>query len=257
MNWREEQKSRPTSQNYSNEESLFYTGKPYLASSGGYAFKYRSYNPKIARWTSEDPSGFPDGSNNQIYSRNPLSGIDPNGLAWSNVDFIKHFYKGGGASVDLGTIGLLPGVRNVAEKGPSGGAYKFEKQIEVTAEGITKPFNGLFDDSFSNTYSFKKVCFSLGSGVLSGVFVGDMSSTAYTDGRNGGTYAYHGLGTIRYSDSFTDPTSVIEYLYGSSTGGPSWLKAIANGGGTPFQITGKWNMTFSGALLKHGSGVYE
>ena len=46
----------------------FFTGKPYLASNDGYAFKYRSYNPGIARWTSEDPSGFPDGANPNFYA---------------------------------------------------------------------------------------------------------------------------------------------------------------------------------------------
>jgi len=43
----------------------FYTGKPYLAESGSYAFKYREYNPEMNRWTTVDPSGFPDGANNE------------------------------------------------------------------------------------------------------------------------------------------------------------------------------------------------
>lgn len=35
----------------------------------------------MARWTSEDPSGFPDGANNSMYSCNtPVNGLDPNGL---------------------------------------------------------------------------------------------------------------------------------------------------------------------------------
>ncbi len=58
----------------------FFTGKPYLAASDGYAFKYRSYCPGIARWTSEDPSGFPDGANGSYYAPNPVSELDPNGL---------------------------------------------------------------------------------------------------------------------------------------------------------------------------------
>jgi RHS repeat-associated protein len=80
--WRAEKASEATSQGYAAEETAFYTGKPYLASSGGYAFKYRSYNPELARWTSEDPSGFPDGANNSLYVSNlALSALDPNGLA--------------------------------------------------------------------------------------------------------------------------------------------------------------------------------
>ncbi len=79
--WRAEQAAEPTSQSYATEETVFYTGKPYLPSSGGYAFKYRSYNPELARWTSEDPSGFPDGANQTIYAPNPNFEFDPDGLA--------------------------------------------------------------------------------------------------------------------------------------------------------------------------------
>jgi RHS repeat-associated protein len=59
----------------------FYTGKPYDADAGGYIFKYRTYNPEMARWTSADPSGYPDGVNNHIYAAIPTSEFDPFGLA--------------------------------------------------------------------------------------------------------------------------------------------------------------------------------
>lgn len=62
------------------EDPAFFTGKPYLNSEDGYAFKYRSYSPRIARWTSEDPSGFPDGANASFYAPNPTSEIDYLGL---------------------------------------------------------------------------------------------------------------------------------------------------------------------------------
>jgi RHS repeat-associated protein len=84
--WRAEKAAESTSQGSAPEEAAFYTGKPYLASSGGYAFKYRSYNPEMARWTSEDPSGFPDGSNNTIYGAYMvLRGVDPTGEKWVSV----------------------------------------------------------------------------------------------------------------------------------------------------------------------------
>jgi RHS repeat-associated protein len=80
--WRAERASEATGQGYATEEAAFYTGKPYLASSGSYAFRYRSYSPKMARWTSEDPSGFPDGANNFLYVGNSsLNAFDPTGLA--------------------------------------------------------------------------------------------------------------------------------------------------------------------------------
>ena len=79
--WRAEKSAEATSQAYAAEETAFYTGKPYLASSGGYAFKYRSYNPEVARWTSEDPSGFPDGANGNVYIGSAVTNsCDPDGL---------------------------------------------------------------------------------------------------------------------------------------------------------------------------------
>ena len=60
---------------------VFYTGKPYLAESGTYAFKYRQYNPEMARWITIDQSGFPDGANNRIYvSNKPNVNFDYSGL---------------------------------------------------------------------------------------------------------------------------------------------------------------------------------
>ena len=80
--WRAEKASEASIQGYPAEQSAFYTGKPYLGSSGGYAFKYRSFDPVIARWFTEDPSGFPDGPNNTIYVNNwCLSALDPDGQA--------------------------------------------------------------------------------------------------------------------------------------------------------------------------------
>ena len=56
-----------------DEQPVFFTGKPYDAASGTYLFKYRSYSPTLARWTSADPSGFPDGANNHVYVNNAVA----------------------------------------------------------------------------------------------------------------------------------------------------------------------------------------
>lgn len=59
----------------------FFTGKPYDEDLASYSFAFRSYNPRTNRWTSIDPSGFPDGSNNHSYvANNPLSRFDALGL---------------------------------------------------------------------------------------------------------------------------------------------------------------------------------
>ncbi len=74
--WRAEKASETTSQGYATKEAAFFTGRPYITSSGGYAFKYRSYDPELARWTSEDPSGFPDGANGVAYQPCPTNSFD-------------------------------------------------------------------------------------------------------------------------------------------------------------------------------------
>jgi len=76
--------AQAASRQVNNEEasgSIFYTGKPFEAGRDGYLFKYRSYNSELNRWSSIDPSGFPDGANNQAYAPSPVWQFDPNGLA--------------------------------------------------------------------------------------------------------------------------------------------------------------------------------
>ena len=62
-----------------------FTGKPYDEDLQAYVFPYRNYDPKLARWTSSDPSGFPDGINQHFYACVPTIGIDPWGLNVESV----------------------------------------------------------------------------------------------------------------------------------------------------------------------------
>ena len=57
-----------------------FTGKPYDEDLQAYVFPYRNYDPKLARWRSSDPAGFPDGINQHFYACNPTMAIDPWGL---------------------------------------------------------------------------------------------------------------------------------------------------------------------------------
>jgi RHS repeat-associated protein len=84
--WRAEMAVKNAATTTASEDHAFYTGKPYIETTGSYAFKYRSYNPELARWTSEDPSGFPDGANGSIYAPVPTSQLDFMGLAKLNAD---------------------------------------------------------------------------------------------------------------------------------------------------------------------------
>ncbi|MDD5200630.1 MAG: hypothetical protein PHC88_12615 [Terrimicrobiaceae bacterium] len=52
-------------------------------------FKYRNYNLEMNRWTSADPTGFPDGANNNVYCSSPTSEIDFQGMWSIKVTFAK------------------------------------------------------------------------------------------------------------------------------------------------------------------------
>jgi RHS repeat-associated protein len=104
--WRAEKACDASSQGYAAEETAFYTGKPYLASSGNYAFKYRNYSPEVARWTSEDPSGFPDGANNKLYVNNMSTvALDLGGLNIWVITKPNSAYGGGHAGSIIGNNG--------------------------------------------------------------------------------------------------------------------------------------------------------
>ena len=58
-----------------------YTGKPFVSELCSYVFPHRLYSPETNRWSTSDPSGFPDGTNNLSYvSGKPSTLIDPSGL---------------------------------------------------------------------------------------------------------------------------------------------------------------------------------
>lgn len=63
--------------------AYFYTGKPYDEDLGGYVFNCRTYSPAINRWTTPDPSRFPDGANAHRYTPVPTTEMDPFGLRTS------------------------------------------------------------------------------------------------------------------------------------------------------------------------------
>jgi len=89
-----------------DEQTQFFTGKPYDAASGTYLFKYRAYNPSLARWTSADPRGFPDGSNNQLLcDNNPVYFIDRFGLDRLIINAVPAGGSSGGSGSGSGGWG--------------------------------------------------------------------------------------------------------------------------------------------------------
>lgn len=62
------------------KEGLF-TGKPFVEELDSFVFKHRNYSAVNCRWSTADPSGFPDGPNNYLYAcNNAVTNVDPTGL---------------------------------------------------------------------------------------------------------------------------------------------------------------------------------
>jgi len=66
---------------------------------------YRSYDPEISRWTTCDPSGFPNGLNNSIFTNKPTSSFDPDGLIVINTfnEAMAYYQSNQGGSVIAGS----------------------------------------------------------------------------------------------------------------------------------------------------------
>lgn len=169
--WRAEKASEATSQGYAAEETPFYTGKPYLASSGGYAFKYRSYNPELLRWTSEDPSGFPDGANQSRYAPNPTSELDFMGLAtWKLKIINQNLTNSDTGIVNTGFGGAYPQTVDASSKlvatpgsGP-GGITSYSIKATGTGQLGTNPL-GTVNADFSITVDEDGVIYANATGA--------------------------------------------------------------------------------------------
>ncbi|MDX2080588.1 MAG: RHS repeat-associated core domain-containing protein [Terrimicrobiaceae bacterium] len=167
---------------------LFFTGKPLVEETDQYAFLFRHYDPELNRWTTSDPSGFPDWPNNYLYSNTPLNGVDPDGLAWNELDYVWHFVAGGGSAVSLSEIGHLDGIRNLARS--AGGVIEdFAARIESYASDMIKPYTGSFQLSLQQRFdNYSSVSYPIGRAGISGYFHGTMTSTPFSTGP-GGTYS--------------------------------------------------------------------
>jgi RHS repeat-associated protein len=119
----------------------FHTGKPYVADAGGYIYKYRTYNPEMSRWTSADPSGFPDGVNNFNYASNPVSYGDPLGLFLSgsgdpDLSYDEAFWEASkGAAVVAGWT-ITQEALTTAESGASSVAFSSSDTAEIQASTL-------------------------------------------------------------------------------------------------------------------------
>ena len=76
-----------TRQTGSSENDLLFSTKERDFSIGLDNHGFRFYDPLLGKYITRDPSGYPDGFNNQIYAKNnPINWIDPLGLEMKDPD---------------------------------------------------------------------------------------------------------------------------------------------------------------------------
>ena len=164
--WRQEMTEKAAAADALTKSSsstfAFFTGKPFVEETGSYAFKFRQYDPELNRWTSADPSGFPDSANNCRYSNSPTFEFDVLGLTNKHYAYIYAYsgdptYDAPSAAYVSDMVGVHMGkfqtadAKNSALKYVSDGDYiqygsisnpnqlasfSFYDQIYVVAHGI-------------------------------------------------------------------------------------------------------------------------
>jgi len=180
--------------------NVFYTGKPYDNTDSSYLFKGRTYNSTLSRWTSTDPSGFPDGANNSIYAPNPLTQLDPNGLDTVNVTWTP-------------------------QTGPSGGVLSFTVS-PPDAHPITPDATMIVSWHVNSSYSGWIVQHVQMD--LSGIY-NDSDNSQYTPGGSGVT-SYDYWEAWQVTSGSISPSSTDQYTlaYPSSTHGSASITGQVN-----------------------------
>jgi RHS repeat-associated protein len=119
-----------------------FTGKPYDNDMGAHVFPFRNYRSDSGRWTSADPSGFPDGVNNSYYAPidAPFSSVDPLGLA-----IVQH--TGNQWSPTLSTNSIISAFNNALNN-----ALPTYTSIQgITAAYLSNQITSWVTDSWSGT----------------------------------------------------------------------------------------------------------
>ena len=217
---------------------------------------HRRNEGKIFRWDNPPPTGHPgqdyncrclaipyyEGKTEYAYFLDTDS-LAPSGRRWTDLDFVVHFYGGGGRYVTLSEIGQFAEiVQEYAYFSRGDGAYnRLKGQIADWARDPKEPTY-----HFESHYSFTNVAYSHGDATLGGDFLGSVVP-------RGDMLKIDGICSFYFLDEFTDPLSVRERLMGTSSRSaqlPRLLESLSELGGDAYPVVGYWQAQFHALVLK-------
>ncbi|MBM3616936.1 MAG: hypothetical protein FJX23_00130 [Alphaproteobacteria bacterium] len=162
---------------------------------------------------------------------------------WTAAKFIRHYYFGGGRTLELQETGHLLAIINYY-------LYYIKRQgadsrSRVNSEIITaarKRQSGGFTHNFYNSYTeFGDYFWPFGGGKVSGLFTGDVH-------HKNGMLSIQGTINYKYADIFTDPVNLREDFYhGTSDPAEASILAlmVTDALGVHFDVVGRWETQFS------------
>lgn len=148
---------------------------------------------------------------------------------WTNLDFVGHYYAGGGRAIDLLEMGHLLEIAEQYAYG-DGNEGAFRRLSDQIVDEARQSGSGPISQSFGSSYDFGSVAFSHGDSVVRGAFVGSVED-------RGSMLRITGQTRFEFSDIFEDP-----------------LDIGIEAGGTPYRITGSWAASFMAEVFKSVAG---
>lgn len=153
-----------------------------------------------------------------------LSGVSDAGRAWSSLDFVDHYFNGGGRGVTIRETGHL---QNIVSEYMGRREHDLKGQI---ADAARQSKGGSFSYDFHRSYNMTDVVFSVGDTTIGGVFSG-RSSDRFSLLELSGSIDFY------LRDEFADPLGVgIEIITGQ-----------------PYPITDQWLGHLEGQVYEDAS----
>jgi len=212
-----------------------FTSREFDPETGLYFYRARYYEASTARFLQQDPIGLAGGINVYAYvNANPINSGDPFGL-FSTVDFVWHYFRGGGAPIDLAQVGLTNAFRNTPSVSSAVSQFKNITDLVAKVKAVSscqecnqgsKSFQFTREDRTVTNVTFEPNLFSVGRST----FFRSASCSGVSD-CSSRTYSYFCNFSFSIRDKFVDPINLgIEIL-----------------GATPFPITADWLEGVSGS----------